>query len=60
MVRTAASATGSEVGLPRTAATSCSGTRFGVMSNEPIASTAATCALIGAFVSWAIFSRVVR
>ena len=47
MARTAASATGSELGLPRTAATSCSGTRLGVMSNEPIPSTAATRVLDG-------------
>ena len=34
MARTAASATGSELGLPRTAATNCSGTRLGVMAER--------------------------
>ena len=57
MTRTAASATGSELGLPRTAATNCSGTRLGVMSNEPIPSTAAARASMGSLVSRAKPSR---
>ena len=60
MARTAASATGLELGLPRTAATSCSRTRLGVMRNEPIASTAATRTSSGALASWAILSSVPR